>query len=116
MSQVSLRISAGILIGLACLLIVGTGFFVGFQNVGVTPDKANSSVPQQQATPLPSVGVSAHHAHNWHAGIATTSGTRYKGAGAKVGIIDQGFEGIGDFIGTELPIYLGVGSGAKHGS
>ena len=52
--------------------------------------------PQPDYGPITSQGVGAHFATAWHeAGIT--------GQGVKVGIIDLGFEGFRDLMGTELP-------------
>ena len=52
--------------------------------------------PQPEYGSFTSQGVQAHLAHAWH-------NAGYKGRGVKVGIIDSGFEGFRELMGTELP-------------
>ena len=52
--------------------------------------------PQADYGYFTSQGVQAHLAHAWH-------NAGYKGRGVKVGIIDSGFEGFRELMGTELP-------------
>ena len=64
--------------------------------------------------PIVSEGVAVHGSDMW--ALAGHKGQLPGADYVKVGIIDTGFIGISDFIGTELAIYRGVGSGAKHGN
>ena len=52
--------------------------------------------PEPEYGPITSQGVQAHLATAWH-------DAGYTGQGVKVGIIDTGFEGFPDLMGTELP-------------
>ena len=52
--------------------------------------------PEPNFGPITSQGLAAHLADAWHQ-------AGYTGEGIKVGIIDGGFEGFSDLIGTELP-------------
>ena len=52
--------------------------------------------PEPDYGPFISQGVQAHLAQAWH-------NAGYKGRGVKVGIIDSGFEGFRELMGTELP-------------
>ena len=70
-----------------------------------TPKSNNGSTPGQpvagvwlQPTPVPlSEGVAAIGARAWHA-------VGYTGQGLKIGILDQGFDGYRDLLGTRLPL------------
>ena len=59
-----------------------------------------------------SQGVSAHNADAWHA-------ARYRGAGVSIGIIDPGFMGLSDLMGSEAPsnitarCYRSIGSASS---
>ena len=81
--------------------------------------------PNPAHGPITSQGVQAHGAPAWHQ-------TGITGRGIKVGIIDNGFEGFANLMGTELPTavqarcYTAVGvftsnladcgNGSKHGT
>ena len=74
----------------------------GFGPINPDPQSAPQGAPQSNPPPTPtptpvtSQGVAAHGATAWD-----TAG--YRGNGVKVGIIDSGFDGFNDLMGTELP-------------
>ena len=66
-------------------------------NYEARPD-FRQSVPNQQAI---SDAIAAHGADKWHA-------AGFKGEGVKIGVIDRGFAGIQELMGTGLPEPVGV--------
>ncbi|RIK42565.1 MAG: hypothetical protein DCC58_10820 [Chloroflexi bacterium] len=57
--------------------------------------------PKALYGPTNSEGIGIHNADNWHS-------NGYTGAGVKVGVIDVGFEGYGNLMGSELPSSVNV--------
>ena len=95
-------IGALTLAALAGVLPAGTPSLTGVTGVEASSHESQlhsgESVSNQQAG---SGALQAHGADKWHE-------AGFKGAGVKIGIIDFGFGGMEDYIGTEVPDPVGV--------
>ncbi|MYC07128.1 MAG: S8 family serine peptidase [Chloroflexi bacterium] len=84
---------------------IGTDYIEAYIPVSLLPDASQQEgvisvrtiIPPQPAQgAVVSEGVEAHGVPAWHAG-------GIKGSGVKIGIIDAGFKGFAELMGTELP-------------
>jgi len=101
-----------------CFICQPANSFAGF--LLPQPQPRPQSQPQQQPTQPPlSEGVATINALAWHA-------AGYTGQGLKIGILDQGFDGYRDLMGTRLPLSVTAqsfvpglapdGTGLTHGT